>query len=235
MEKVLKSPLYPDKQIVKFSVIRVPFFLEPGYDENKPFIETNRQRLTEKWGGKQGWERQKNSHDLKGRGIQAGIPHFNLDRRTGNTMASHRLIQFVGKTYGLAVSETLYDRLNEYYFVDGHSLNDRPRLAKVASEELLKQGHKLAADEILTFLNSNSGRKEIENALRTLRNLGVQSIPTFIIEGEILLSGAAHWKSHLQVFRDIEERGSVLKGPVFGTILGVSDDTIQQGSHVLAA
>ena len=59
-----------------------------------------------------GWERQKQAHDLKGRGEAAGIPHFNLDRLTSNTMASHRLIQYVGKKFGLRASETLYDRLN---------------------------------------------------------------------------------------------------------------------------
>ena len=94
-------------------MIRVPFFLEPQYDETKPFIESNRDRLVKKWGGKAGWEEQKQRHDLKGRGLEAGIPHFNLDRLASNTMASHRLIQHLGKTYGLAVSEAIYDRLNE--------------------------------------------------------------------------------------------------------------------------
>ena len=49
---------------------------------------------------------------LKGRGLAAGIPHFNLDRLASSSMASHRLIQHVGRRYGLNVSETLYDRLN---------------------------------------------------------------------------------------------------------------------------
>jgi len=234
MQKVLKSPLYPDKQKVTFSILRVPFFLEPSYDENKKFMETNRQRLLNKWGGNEGWQRQKKNHDLKGRGIAAGIPHFNLDRLTGNTMASHRLIQHVGKSFGLSVSEALYDRLNVYYFVEGHSLNDRSRLAKVASEELLKHGHEVASDEILKFLNSNDGRQEIENAIHTLVQLGINGIPTFIIDGQTL-NGAAGWKSHYRVFREIEDRGYVEKGPVFGKILNVSDDTIQEGSHVAAA
>lgn len=95
-------------------MIRVPFFLEPGYDENKPFVESNRDRLIQKWGGTRGWEEQKRRHDLKGRGLQAGIPHFNLDRLAANTMASHRLIQNLGKRFGLTVSEAVYDRLNEY-------------------------------------------------------------------------------------------------------------------------
>jgi hypothetical protein len=113
IETVLNNPLPGAPRPLAFSVIRVPFMLEPGYDEKKPFIESNRDRLVKKWGGKRGWEVQKNSHDLKGRGLEAGIPHFNLDRLAANTMASHRLIQNLGKTYGLAVSEAAYDRLNE--------------------------------------------------------------------------------------------------------------------------
>ena len=114
----MAHPLPGAPESLIFSIIRVPFFLEPEYDERKPFIESNRDRLLTKWGGKQGWERQKRNHDLKGRGLDAGIPHFNLDRLASNTMASHRLIQYIGKTYGLHVSEAIYDRLNVYYFVD---------------------------------------------------------------------------------------------------------------------
>lgn len=110
---VLSSPLVDAPRPLAFSVIRVPFFLEPNYDESKPFIESNRDRLIQKWGGKAGWEAQKHSHDLSGRGLEAGIPHFNLDRLASNTMASHRLIQYLGKTFGLSDSEAIYDRLNE--------------------------------------------------------------------------------------------------------------------------
>lgn len=113
IDTVLDNPLPNAPRPLAFSVLRVPFFLEPGYDEDTPFVESNRDRLVQKWGGKQGWEEQKRRHDLKGRGLEAGIEHFNLDRLAANTMASHRLIQHIGKKYGLAVSETVYDRLNE--------------------------------------------------------------------------------------------------------------------------
>ena len=114
MEHVLGEPLPGAPRPLAFSVVRVPFFLEPDYDEKKPFVESNRERLIKKWGGKRGWEEQKLRHDLKGRGIEAGIPKFNLDRLTANTMASHRLIQSIGKNYGLDISEAVYDRLNVY-------------------------------------------------------------------------------------------------------------------------
>lgn len=226
-------------------MIRVPFFLEPDYDDAAPHVESNRDRLVSKWGGRAGWEEQKHRHDLKGRGEAAGIPHFNLDRLASNSMASHRLIQHVGKTYGLRVSEGLYDRLNAYYFVEGHALNDRPRLAKVAAEEigeLLRTGPAATAaaenaedpmskEEILAFLNGNEGRAEIEASLKALRQLRVHGIPKFIIEGQTMVDGAAHSDVFVKIFREIERRGEVRSGPVFADILGIDDDVVSRGSH----
>jgi len=195
---------------MEFAVLRVPFFLEPHYDESKPFIESNRDRLIKKWGGKKGWEQQKNRHDLKGRGEAAGIPHFNLDRLASNSMASHRLIQHVGKRYGLDISEALYDRLNVYYFVEGHALNDKPRLASVAAESISQSLAKnnnntsqalMSEKEILEFLNGNEGRLEIENALRALNQLGVHGIPKFIVEGSTVLMGLLD-QTHLYEFSE---------------------------------
>ncbi|CAB9520996.1 DSBA oxidoreductase [Seminavis robusta] len=148
-------------------------------------------------------------------------------------MASHRLIQYLGKTFGLAVSEAIYDKLNEYYFVQGHSLNDRPQLAKTVSEELTK----LLADkapsesELLTFLNGNEGRKEIETALQQLQMLGVHGIPKFIIGGNLVVDGAARSDVFVRVFREIERAGEVEARPIFGDILGIPHDIIEQGSH----
>lgn len=216
----------------------MPFFLEPNYDENMPYIESNRDRLVNKWGGKAGWERQKASHDLKGRGLEAGIEHFNLDRLAANSMASHRLIQYIGKTYGLEVSESIYDLLNVYYFVEGNSLNDRPKLAAVVAEKLQElvqdEDALMSENELLEFMNGNEGRAEIEQAVATLQNLGIHGIPKFIIEGRTVVDGAAHSEVFIEIFREIEKRGTVNGGPVFGEILGVSPEVIQKGSHVVA-
>ena len=227
------SPTAP--RPVAFSVLRVPFFLEPNYDEEAVYIETNRDRLVQKWGGSRGCERQKAAHNLKGRGQAAGIPHFNLDRRAANSMASHRLIQHVGKTYGLGASEAIYDVLNVYYFVEGHSLNDRPRLAAVVAEKLeaLVTAPPSKA-QLEAFLDGQEGRREIEEAIATLQNLGIHSIPKFIIEGRTVVDGAAHADAFVHVFREIEARGKIAKEPVFGDILGVSPEVIQQASHTEA-
>jgi predicted DsbA family dithiol-disulfide isomerase len=215
----------------------VPYFLEPDYDETKAFIESNRDRLLRKWGGHVSWQRQKQRHDLKGRGEEAGIKHFNLDRLAANTMASHRLIQHMGKEYGLAVSEAVYDLLNVYYFVEGHSLNDRPRMATTVAEALVPiLGDRApSARKLLDFLNGSDGRAEIEKAVRALHQLRISGIPKFIIEGTTLIDGAAHADTFVTVFREIEARGYVLSGPVFGEILGVPSDVINQGSHCSGA
>jgi len=224
----------PQEPKLKFSVLRVPFFLEPEYPEDEPHVETNRQRLSKKWGSF--WPEQKRRHDLKGRGKAAGIEHFNLDRLVGNSMASHRLIQMVGKEYGLNVSEGLYDRLNRYYFEEGYSLNDKPLLAQVTAETLsqLLTANNIrppTPEEILTFLQGNAGRKEIEQALQTLHALGIHSVPKFIIEGRTVVDGAANWKVFVDIFMDIQKRNKVYSGPVFAEILGVSSEIIQRGSY----
>jgi predicted DsbA family dithiol-disulfide isomerase len=138
-------------------------------------------------------------------------------------MASHRLIQHIGKTYGLTVSEAIYDVLNVYYFVDGHSLNDRPRLAATVAQALKGIiGEKApSVKELHAFLDGDQGRAEIENAVAALNRLGVHGIPKFIIEGNTSLDGAAHASTFISVFREIEERGYVNGGPIFGDILGV--------------
>ena len=119
-----------------------------------------------------------------------------------------------------------------YYFVEGHALNDRPRLAKVVAEKLeaMLEGPP-SADELLDFLNGNEGRKEIEEALQALDQMGVHGIPKFIIEGRTIVDGAARSQVFVDLFRDIEEKGEIHSGPVFGEILGISKETVEAGNH----
>ena len=117
--------------------------------------------------------------------------------------------------------------------MEGHALNDRPRLASTVAEELknLVTNNPPSADELLEFLNSDEGRKEILEALETLRELGVHGIPKFIIEGRTIVDGAARSQVFVDIFRTIEERGTIHGGPVFGEILGISNETVERGSH----
>lgn len=128
-------------------------------------------------------------------------------------------------------SLTLYTR---YYFVEGHSLNDRPRLASVVADVLdhLVETRSPTADELLSFLNSDEGQPEIMEALKTLDKFGIHSIPKFIVEGKTLIDGAARSDVFIEVFRSIEAKGEIHAGPVFGEILGVPDEIVDRGSHL---
>ena len=92
MNEVMSDPMDATNPL-RFSVLRVPFFLEPAYDTDESFSETNRVRLERKWGGKAAFAAQKHSHRLKERGQEVGIEKFNLDRLASSTLKSHRLIQ----------------------------------------------------------------------------------------------------------------------------------------------
>jgi predicted DsbA family dithiol-disulfide isomerase len=243
MQEVLHHPT-PGRAITGFSVLRIPFFLEPDYDESKVVLETNRQRLLRKWGGPAAWEAQKQRHRLRERGQEVGIPHFNLDRGAASTMASHRLIQWISRKYGLSVSEWIYDRLNQYHFVDGHSLNDVERLASVVAVELQTWWTQrplehagvppATAAEILQFLRGNEGRKEIGTAVSLLQQMGIHGIPTFILEGgETVLQGAVDASELVSTFRRIEQRGYLLREqPLFQDVLGISPTLIERGSYL---
>lgn len=118
--------------------------------------------------------------------------------------------------------------------MEGHSLNDKPRLAKVVAATLsdLLEQEPPTSEQLLNFLNGNQGRKEIMQALDGLQQIGVHGIPKFIIEGSYVVDGAAHSDVFVEIFREIEARGEIKGGPVFGDVLGVSEATVANGSHL---
>ncbi len=177
MREVASNPV-DEASPLAFNLVRVPFFLEPDYPTSPEFEETNRVRLIRKWGGEAGWKAQKNRHNLKGRGQEVGIEHFNLDRVASNTLASHRVVQWVTRTLGTNAAERLYADLNKRHFVQGMKLNNREMLAEAAS------GVGADADKAREVVDSGMGTEEIWAAQERLRALGVSGIPTLILGGQ---------------------------------------------------
>jgi len=205
-----------------FTLLRVPFFLEPDYPTDPSFEETNRVRLIRKWGGKAGWERQKARHGLKERGQEVGIEKFNLDRVASNTLMSHRLVQWVTKTLGINAAETLYNRLNKLHFEEGEKLNNLNMLVEEA------EGVGCDAAEAREFLESAKGNTEIQAAQEKLRELGVNGIPTLILGGKWQLpSGAAAAGALVETFRKIEAEGGAT-GSLFAEALGIPDHVLEE-------
>jgi predicted DsbA family dithiol-disulfide isomerase len=214
MNEVMRAPMDPTNP-VRFSVLRVPFFLEPAYAREEDWGETNRVRLERKWGGKAAFAAQKHRHRLKERGQEVGIERFNLDRVASNTLASHRLVQWITKTHGCAVAEALYNDLNHRHFVEGRRLNDREMLCDAAAAA--------GADRELcaAFLASEEGYAEIEDTQDMLSRMGIHSIPNFVVGGNAVVSGAVAATELVDIFRTIEKKGKGAPGSAFADTLRI--------------
>ena len=207
---------------IDFDVYRIPFFLEPNYPMGEEFSESNRERLVRKWGGPAGWEAQKQRHQLKERALEAGIKEkFNLDRHASNTMASHCLVQWVAKTHGLGTSEAVYDDLNRRHFIEGAKLNDRRMLLDLAA------AHGCDREAAAAYLDSPEGAEDVRRTYQAVQEMGINGIPTFVIDGgATVLGGAVHAAELERTLRQIEAEvvadpaKAERPGPVFATLLG---------------
>ena len=221
MHAVQAKPLHADAPL-EFTVLRVPFFLEPDYPKGPEFEETNRVRLVRKWGGEAGWKVQKARHGLKERGRAVGIEHFNLDRIASNTFASHRLVQWVTRTMGVTAAEQLYSDLNHRHFELGQKLNDTAMLVEAAAA--------VGADaaEAEAFLASDDGTEQIQRVQGMLRSMGVHSIPTFVVGAERVVGGAAHADDFERLFRSIEEEGGGAPESLFAAALEIPTQVLEE-------
>ncbi len=102
-------------------------------------------------------------------------------QRTPNTMDAHRLIRWAGE---LGQQDALVDRLFEAYFVEGQDIGDRAVLAAAAVAADLDR------EAALAYLESNSGEAEVAAEDAAVRRAGLNGVPTFVLDGHVLFSGA---------------------------------------------
>jgi predicted DsbA family dithiol-disulfide isomerase len=108
-------------------------------------------------------------------------------------------VQWATKTAGFAAAERLYSILNAKHFVEGAKLNDGVMLAAAAGEAGLD------ADAASIYLESGQGEEEIAAAQQLLNQMGIHSIPTFIVNGRHAVGGAARTSELVKVFRQLEK------------------------------
>jgi predicted DsbA family dithiol-disulfide isomerase len=126
-------------------------------------------------------------------GAEEGIP-FALDKiqRTPNTFDAHRLIWLAGRE---GVQEQVVDGLFRAFFTEGRDIGDRAVLTEIGAAAGLEG----AAE----FLESDRGAQEVRDEERRGRELGVDAVPTFIIGGKYLVSGAQRPEVFLEAFRSL--------------------------------
>ena len=197
LRRMSDEPLRPGLPLT-FKIHRIPFFLEPGYEsKDASFQETNVQRKVRMFGSMEQWQKVAKQHRLAERGAEVGIV-FDPERLVSSTLNSHRLIQWVAQHQSTATAEALYDVLNQRHHVQGLSLNDMDLLVQCAGEV------GLCESATRNFLQSDRGRTEVLAMFEMVQQQQINSIPTFIVDGQHLIQGAAHVDEIERLLRSLE-------------------------------
>jgi predicted DsbA family dithiol-disulfide isomerase len=188
LEQALES--YDGEVTVRFR----PFQLDPTpVTEPKPLIEA----LGAKFGGRERAEGMA-AHVTQ---VAAGVGiEMHFDRAVAaNTFEAHRLVRFAAER-GRAAE--LVERLYRAHFQDGIDVGSKDALVKLATEVGLDE------TEAREYLESNLGRREVAADLTEAHQLGVSSVPTFVLAGKYAVTGAQEPETLLAALREVEQRES---------------------------
>ena len=120
---------------------------------------------------------------------------FEAMKRTPNTIDAHRLIHWAGieKRQTAAVSA-----LFEAYFVEGRDIGDREVLADIADSI------EMDAAVVAKLLASDADVEDIRKRDAHSRQMGVNSVPTFIVAGKHAVPGAQPPELWLRVIDELK-------------------------------
>ena len=127
--------------------------------------------------------------------------HLDFDRAiAANTFDAHRLIAWAA---GQGLQAEMLDSLQQAHFMKGIDIGSRSALAKVAG------GIGLDPAAALAYLESAAGTEAVNTDLREAHELGITSVPTFVIDGKYAIQGAQESATILAAFEEIARRESV--------------------------
>ena len=117
---------------------------------------------------------------------------FDKSERTPNTVDAHRLIWLADKH---GCQDAIVEALFVAYFTEGRDISNRTTLIDVVVEAGLER------QVVEAMLNSDEGMDVIADAGEMSRRNGVSGVPSFVINKEIMLSGAQQPDTFLEAFR----------------------------------
>lgn len=132
------------------------------------------------------------SRSLRETAVEAGLSlHLDAIAVTPNTLDAHRVLHWAG---GQGHAHAMAERLFAAYFTEGQDVGNVATLAALAGEAGLDPT--LVASLLASEADRAAIRAEVEEAHR----LGVNGVPTFIIDGKWSVTGAQPPEIWLRVF-----------------------------------
>ncbi|MFG1949702.1 DsbA family protein [Micromonospora sp. NPDC048830] len=116
-----------------------------------------------------------------------------------NTFDAHRLVRYA--TERGPAAETV-DALYKAHFTDGVNVGSREALARIAAEVGLDEA------EARAYLDSAEGVLEVAADLAAAREIGITSVPTFVLAGKYAVAGAQEPETLLAALAEVGHRES---------------------------
>jgi len=115
-------------------------------------------------------------------GRSVGIDfRYDLMKRTPNTFDAHRLIWLAGR---MGVQDAMVETLFRGYFSEGRDIGDASVLADLAAVAGMDR------QQAAAFLKGTDGAAEVSAEVEVALRAGLSGVPTFVLDGRVLFSGA---------------------------------------------
>ena len=191
-KKRLENALNKYKNLVIKQTLR-PFQLNPGMP---PDGMDRQEYLISKFGSS---DAAKTVYEnIYEEGLKEGINfNFDLIEVTPNSFNSHRLLALA---YNTNIQEKVLDDLFESYFLHGKDIGDPNILLQIAIK------HNIDAEEFKSYLSDQENIEPLANEEIQAKKMGINSIPTFIINKQIVINGAQTSENFELIFEKLKAR-----------------------------
>ena len=179
-----------DYKNIEFKQIWRPFQLNPGMP---PDGMDRQEYLISKFGSA---DAAKTIYDnIYDEGLVEGI-NFNFDSilTTPNSFNSHRLLALA---YKQGIQENVLDSLFESYFLNGEDIGDPNILLNIAIK------HQIDDEDFKTYLSDQENIEPLANEELEARKMGINSVPTFIVNKQRVINGAQTTENFDIIFKKL--------------------------------